>query len=81
VLGPRTLTLAGLRTSTTLLRTSTRVSGDTIGVGTTFTWVLPRTHLIVRRTITNASTTDTIAGAVRYEERATLALSRPRPRR
>lgn len=79
VLGPRTLTLGGRRTRTVLVRTTTRVSGDTVGVGATFTWVLPDTGLPVRRTIANASSTDTIVGAVRYEERATLALSGPRP--
>jgi hypothetical protein len=81
VLGPRTLTLAGRRTLTILIRTTTRVSGATAGVGTTFTWVLPDTGLAVRRTIANASTTGTIVGDVRYEERAALALSQPRPRR
>jgi hypothetical protein len=81
VLGPRTLALDGTRTRTILLRTITHVSGDTVGVGTTFTWVLPDTRLIVRRTIANASTTDTIVGAVRYEERATLMLTTARPRR
>ncbi|HET6447502.1 MAG TPA: hypothetical protein VFG31_00220 [Conexibacter sp.] len=81
VLGPRTLTLDGRRTRTVLLRTTTRVSGETVGVGTTFTWVLPTTRLVVRRTIANASTTDTLVGGVRYEERATLALMNARPRR
>jgi hypothetical protein len=80
-IGPRTLTLDGRRTRTLLLRTTTRVRGDTQGVGTTFTWVLPRTGLIVRRTMASASTTDTLVGDVRYEERATLALTQPRPRR
>jgi hypothetical protein len=81
VLGPRTLMLGGRRTRTALLRTTTRVRGDTVGSGTTLTWVLPRTRLVVRRTIANASRTATIVGAVAYEERATLALSSPRPRR
>lgn len=81
VLGPRTVTLAGHRTRTLLLRTTTRISGDTTGTGTTLTWLLPRTRLIVRRTLMNASSTDTIIGAVPYVERATLALSSPRPRR
>lgn len=81
VIGPRTLTLDGRRMRTVLLRTMTRVSGDTTGAGTTFTWVLPDTRLVVRRTLANASTTGTIVGDVRYEERATLALSSPRPRR
>jgi hypothetical protein len=81
VIGPRPLTLDGHRTHALLLRTTTRVSGDTVGVGTTFTWVLPRTRLVVKRTIANASTTDTIVGGVRYDERATLALSELRPRR
>jgi hypothetical protein len=57
------------------------VSGATTGTGTTFTWLLPGTGLAVRRTIVNANTTRTIAGEVRYEERSTLVLSRPRPRR
>ena len=81
MLGPRTVTLDGRLTRTVLLRTSTRVSGETTGVGTTFTWILPRSGLVVRRTIANANSTDTIVGAVRYEERATLALSSARPRR
>jgi len=81
VVGPRTLTLDGARTRTVLLRTSTRVSGETTGAGTTFTWVLPATRLVVRRTIANASTTQTIVGGVRYEERATLALTTVRPLR
>ena len=81
VLGPRTLTLDGARIRTILLRTSTRVSGDTTGVGTTLTWVLPRNRLIVRRTIANTNTTDTLVGDVRYEEQATLALTTASPRR
>lgn len=81
VVGPRTIALDGRRTRTVLLRTTTRVSGETLGTGTTFTWVLPRTGLVVRRTIANASRTDTIVGTVPYEERATLALTQPRPRR
>ncbi len=81
VLGPRTLTLAGRPTRTLLLRTRTRVSGETTGAGTSFMWIEPATGLVVRRTIANASSTDTLVGAVRYEERATLVLSDPRPRR
>jgi hypothetical protein len=81
LLGPRTLMLDGRRTRTLLVRTVTRVSGDTDGAGTSFTWLLPGTGLTVRRTIANASSTDTIVGAVRYEERATLALSEQHPRR
>jgi hypothetical protein len=81
VLGPRTLMLDRERTRTLLLRTYTRVSGDTTGVGMTFTWVLPRSRLIVRRKIANASTTSTIVGGVRYEERVTLALTTARPQR
>jgi len=81
VLGPRTIALGGRRTPTILLRTATRVSGETTGAGTTFTWALPRTGLIVRRALANASATATVIGAVPYEERATLALSSPRPRR
>jgi hypothetical protein len=81
VLGPRTLMLDGERTRTVLLRTTTRVSGDTSGVGTTFTWVLPARRLVVRRTIANANTTRTIVGGVRYEEHAALALTTASPRR
>jgi hypothetical protein len=69
VLGPRTPTLDGRRTRTVLIRTTTRVSGETTGTGTTLTWVLPDTGLIVRRTIANASATSTIVGDVRYEAR------------
>ncbi|HEX5146257.1 MAG TPA: hypothetical protein VFV85_04485 [Conexibacter sp.] len=82
VLGPRALALAGgRRVRTVLVRTTTRVGGDTRGAGTTFTWLLPRTRLVVRRTLANASSTDTIVGAVPYEERAALVLTEPRPRR
>lgn len=81
VLGTRALALDGARTRTVLLRTSTHVSGDTVGAGTTFSWVLPRTRLLVLRTIANASTTRTIVGDVRYEERATLTLTSGRPLR
>jgi len=81
VLGPRTLALDGRAARTVLIRTTTRVSGDTVGVGTTFTWLLPGTNLIVRRTLANASATATIIGSVPYTERAQLALSAPRPRR
>lgn len=81
LVGPRSVTLDGKPIRTLLLRTSTRVSGDTTGVGTTLTWVLPNTRLIVRRTIANASTTATIVGGVRYEERATLVLTSAQPRR
>ena len=80
VLGPRTIALGGRRTPTILLRTATRVNGETTGAGTTFTWVLPHTGLIVRRALANASATATVIGAVPDEERATLALSSPRPR-
>jgi len=81
VLGPRTLTLDGRRTRALLLRTTTRVRGETTGVCTTFTWLLPSTGLVVRRTLANASTTGTVVGDVRYEERATLTLTTARPRR
>ncbi|HZV75975.1 MAG TPA: hypothetical protein VFF79_19875 [Conexibacter sp.] len=81
VLGSRTLRLDGRSVQTVLLRTTTRVSGETTGAGTTFTWVLPRTRLIVRRAIANASRTETIIGSVPYQERATLALTSPQPRR
>jgi hypothetical protein len=81
VLGPRTLTLDGHRTRALLVRTPTHVSGDTAGAGTSFTWVLPDSGLMVRRMIANTNTTGTIVGAVRYEERATLTLTQPRPRR
>lgn len=81
VLGARTLTLEGRTTRTVQIRTATRVSGETAGAGTTFTWLLPETKLIAKRTLANASATRTIIGSVPYEERATLALSSPRPRR
>lgn len=81
MIGPRTLVLDGARTRTVLLRTTTRISGDTTGVVTTLTWVLPPTRLIARRTLVEASTTDTLVGEVRYEERATLTLTSARPRR
>ncbi|HXE44269.1 MAG TPA: hypothetical protein VN635_03640 [Conexibacter sp.] len=81
VLGPRTLALDGRPTRTVLIRTTTRVSGDTVGAGTTYTWITPRTKLIVRRTLANANATATIVGSVPYTERATLMLSAPRPRR
>lgn len=81
VLGTRTLTLDGRRTRTLLLRTTTAVTGDTVGAGTTFTWILPSTGLIVRRTFANASATNTVVGSVRYEERAALALSATTPQR
>jgi hypothetical protein len=74
-------TVIGRRARTLLIRTTTRVTGETTGAGTTFTWVLPGTGLTVRRTIANASTTSTIVGGVHYEERATLTLNQPRPRR
>lgn len=81
VLGPRTLVLDGHPTRTLLLRTTTAVTGDTAGAGTSFTWVLPGTGLVVRRTFANASATGTVVGSVRYEERATLALGTGRPQR
>lgn len=81
VVGARTVRVAGTPVETVLLRVRTRVSGDTVGAGTTSSWVLPRSGLLVRRTIANASTTQTIVGGVRYEERATLALTSLRPRR
>jgi len=81
VLGPRTVVVDGRRTRTLLLRTTTAVSGDTVGAGTTFTWVLARSGLVVRRTFANASATDTVVGSVRYEERATLALAATKPQR
>jgi hypothetical protein len=81
VLGRRTLLLDARRTSTVLLRTTTRVSGETTGAGTTFSWVLPRTGLVVRRTLANASRTETLVGPVAYEERAALTLVRSAPLR
>lgn len=82
VVGPRTLTLEGdRRVRTRLLRTHTRIGGDTTGTGTTLTWVLPDTRLVVRRLVANASTTGTIVGDVEYEERYALTLSSPRPLR
>lgn len=81
LLGPRTLRIDGQRIRTLLLRTRTRVSGETVGTGTTLTWVLPDSGLIVRRSIVNASSTETIVGAVPYEERATLTLRSITPQR
>jgi hypothetical protein len=81
VLGPRTITVAQHPVATVLLTTRTRVSGDTTGTGTTRTWVVPATGLTIRRTTANVSATDTIVGAVAYEERATLQLTSLRPRR
>lgn len=81
VLGPRTLALDGRATRTVLVRTTTRVSGETVGAGTTFTWLAPDTRLVVRRTLANASATATIIGSVPYAERATLMLESSRPRR
>lgn len=81
VLGARTIRLDGRPARTVLVRTTTRVSGETVGAGTTFTWLLAGTRLIVRRTLANASATATIIGSVPYAERATLALSSPRPLR
>ena len=81
VVGSRTLAVAGRPIHTVLLTTRTRVSGDTTGTGTTRTWVVPATGLIVRRTIANASSTDTLVGDVPYVERATLRLTSRRPRR
>jgi len=81
VLGARTLTLEGTPARTVLIRTITRVIGETVGAGTTFTWLEPATKLIVRRVLANASATATIIGSVPYTERATLMLESPRPRR
>ena len=81
VRGPRTLLLRGRRFRTVLLRTQARLRGETSGTVTTLSWVLPRTQLVLLRTVRERSSTDTLAGAVAYEERATIALSSPRPRR
>lgn len=81
VLGPRTVPLAGRPVRTLLLRTATRVSGETVGAGTTLSWVLPRSGLAVRRLVRNASTTETIVGPVAYVERYALTLVTPAPRR
>jgi len=81
VLGARMLALDGMPVRAVLIRTTTRVSGVTVGAGTTFTWLEPHTKLIVRRTLANASATRTIIGSVPYVERATLMLESPRPRR
>jgi len=81
VLGAATLTVAGRQVRTALLRTRTRVSGDTSGTGLALTWIVPRTGLVVRRVVANASTTKTVVGGVAYTERYTLALSSPRPLR
>jgi hypothetical protein len=81
VLGHRTLTVAGRRVATLLVRTRTRVSGDTVGTGVTLTWLAPRSGLVVRRLVANASTTDTFVGDVEYMEHYTLALTSLRPLR
>jgi hypothetical protein len=81
VLGRRTLTVGGARVATLLIRTTSHVTGETRGTGTTLTWILPRTGLVVRRLVANASTTDTLAGDVAYAERYELALTSPRPLR
>jgi hypothetical protein len=81
VRGPRTLLLRGRRLRTVLLRTRTRLSGETVGVLTTLTWVDPRTRLVLLRTVAERSHTDTPVGDVRYEERATLGLASAQPRR
>jgi hypothetical protein len=81
VRGPRTLLLRGRRIRTVLLRTRARLRGETIGTVTTLAWVDPRTRLLLLRTVAEHSRTDTLAGDVRYEERATVALTTARPRR
>lgn len=81
VRGPRTLLLQGRRHRTVLLRTRARLRGETVGVVTTLTWVDPRTRMVLLRTVAERSRTDTLVGDVRYEERATLALASPQPRR
>jgi hypothetical protein len=81
VVGPRVMLVAGRRVATVLLEARTRVDGETVGAGTTRTWVQPGTGLVLRRTIANANSTDTVVGAVPYEERATLTLASLDPRR
>jgi len=75
------VTVGGRRVETRLEHSRTRLAGETSGTVTTRTWVVPRTGLVVRRTIAEDSSTDTLVGAVRYEERATLTLTSLRPRR
>lgn len=81
VVGPRLVTVAGEQVDTVLLRIRMTVNGDTSGMGTTLTWIVPATGLIVRRTVANASTTDTLVGDVAYVERVTLTLTSLRPLR
>ena len=59
---------------TLLVCTTTRLSGDTVGVGTSLHLGPARDRPRRAPHVANASTTDTIVGGVRYEERATLAL-------
>lgn len=81
VAGPRTLVLAGRHVRTWLLRTRTRIGGETTGTGTVLTWVLPGSQLPVRYAVDNASMTRTIVGDVAYEERYMLRLRSPHPLR
>lgn len=81
VRGPRLLVLRGRRLRTVLLRTRTRLSGETAGSVRTLRWVDPRTRSILLQTTIEQSRTDTAIGDVRYEERVSIALSSPRPRR
>jgi hypothetical protein len=81
VRGLRTLVLRGRRFRTVLLRTRARLRGETVGIVTTLAWVAPRTRLVLLQTVEERSRTDTVVGDVRYEERATLALTAPRPLR
>jgi hypothetical protein len=79
--GRNAVTVEGRPVETVLLLGRTRLRGETTGTVTTRTWSLPGTGLVVRRTIAEDSTTDTLVGAVRYEERATLTLTSLTPRR
>lgn len=81
VRGPRTLVLHGQSRRTVLLRARARLSGETAGTVTTLSWILPRTRLVLLRTVRERSRTDTPVGTVAYEESATVALSAPRPSR
>ena len=79
--GRHAVTIDGRHVETLLLRSRSRLRGETTGTVTTRTWILPRTGLVVRRTIAEDSSTETLVGAVRYEERTALTLTSLTPRR
>lgn len=81
VVGRRSLRVGGERVETLLVRVLARVSGDSVGRELTFTWLLPRSGLVVRRVAARESVTGTFLGDVRYIERVTLMLTSLTPRR